>query len=115
MRVEKETWTMPRRHHGRRMRSDATAICNLLSEDNAILAPRRMFLKMCLCGMKRTWKLYLINQDKQKANTRLCGQCLSILSNQFSIRWMRIRSGRTDSRVGSGMHAACYCMSQASV
>ncbi|GBP73291.1 hypothetical protein EVAR_54785_1 [Eumeta japonica] len=26
------------------------------------------------------------------------------------VHWMRIRRGRTDSRVSSGLHAECYCM-----
>ncbi|GBP53568.1 hypothetical protein EVAR_41976_1 [Eumeta japonica] len=38
-----------------------------------------------------------------------------LLSNRYSIRWMRIRSGRTHTRISGGLPDACYCISQARV
>ncbi|GBP60933.1 hypothetical protein EVAR_51496_1 [Eumeta japonica] len=44
-----------------------------------------------------------------------CNSLHFLLSNQCSIRWIRIRGGRTDLRVSGGLHSVCRRMLQANI
>ncbi|GBP85915.1 hypothetical protein EVAR_83528_1 [Eumeta japonica] len=47
---------------------------------------------------------YAESRPSEPEADKKCVQCPSIRSNQYSVRWMKIRSGRTDSRVSGGLH-----------